>query len=400
VKPHPLLLSLQSIMRSPMFLTLVFASTVVSTSQARSFNVVFKFARPGAASPQAGLIHDKAGNLYGTTIDGGASGSGTVFKLTPAGKLTVLYTFTGGVDGGDPEGGVITDGKGNLYGTATLGGGPHPGCTNSCGVVYKIDSSGHESVLYAFTGESDGGGPVGGLIRDAQDNLYGTTNTGGANEWGTVFKLDASGNFTLLYTFKGTPDGAQPSAALLRDSAGNLYGTTSAGGPDGVGTVFKIDPSGNETILHSFSSGADGAFPLAPLSGDPQTLMYGTTSEGGAGNSGTIFQIDPNGNESVIHSFVGTDGANPEAGLLGVHGYLIGTASGGGKDHCGTVFALTPSKSIVVLHQFTCGADGEFPSAPLVLDGTGTAYGTTLGETDPICGVSGHDCGTVFKISR
>jgi uncharacterized repeat protein (TIGR03803 family) len=402
VKSHSLLLSLQPIVRSPLFLIrvalLVFSSIVAHTSQAQTFNVIFQFDKQGGASPQARLIHDPAGNLYGTTIDGGTGGSGTVFKLTPAGKRTVLYNFTGGVDGGDPAGGVITDGKGNLYGTTALGG-QHAGCTNSCGVVYKIDSTGHETVLYAFTGGSDGAGPVGELIRDAQNNLYGTTSTGGANEWGTVFKLDTSGNFTLLYTFKGTPDGAQPNAALLLDSAGNLYGTTSAGGSDDVGTVFKLDPSGNESILHSFSSGTDGAFPLAPLSGDPQTLMYGTTSEGGAGNSGTIFQIDSNGNESVIHSFVGTDGANPEAGLLPLRGYLLGTTSRGGADQCGTVFALTPSQTIKLLHQFTCGADGEYPSAPLVVDGAGTLYGTTLGETYPICGNTGLACGTAFKIS-
>ncbi|MGH3056147.1 MAG: choice-of-anchor tandem repeat GloVer-containing protein, partial [Gaiellaceae bacterium] len=247
---------------------------------------------------------------------------------------------------------------------------------------------------------SDGAGPEGGLIRDSENTLYGVTSTGGANEWGTVFKLDASGNFTLLYTFKGAPDGAQPTAALLRDSAGDLYGTTASGGPNNVGIVFKIDPFGNETILHSFSSGTDGAFPLAPLSGNPEALMYGTTSKGGTNNSGTIFQIDASGNESVIHTFIGTDGSDPEAGLLPVRGYLLGTTRGGGSDECGTVFALTPSRTVKLLHQFTCAADGEYPSAPLVVDGAGTVYGTTFGETDPVCGNTGLACGTAFKISR
>lgn len=367
-------------------------------SQNLSFSVPFTFDSKDGSNPQAALTRDNAGNLYGITVDGGSGAAGTLFRLSPSGKQIVLHNFAVGSDGSGPLAGVTLDGKGNIYGTTGAGG---TGCNAGCGVVYKIDSAGHYSVLYTFTGGSDGASPEANLILDAAGNIYGTTSSGGVTQGGgghgTAFELEANGVFDLLYTFQGTPDASNPTGNLIRDSAGNIYGTTTAGGFYDNGTVFKIDASGHETVLHSFDqSTTDGSSPFGGLSGDPATLLYGTTTGGGTNNDGTIFQIDASGNESILHSFTGPDGSFPEAALLSVQGYLLGTTSGGGKDSCGTVFAFTPAQGIEVLHQFTCGSDGGYPSAPLLLDGAGTMYGSTYGKYP----CTGSLCGTIFKLSR
>jgi uncharacterized repeat protein (TIGR03803 family) len=183
---------------------------------------------------------DAAGNLYGTAYVGGdpTCGCGTVFKLDPSGNATVLHAFTEGTDGGLPQAGLIRDAAGNLYGTTQIGG------SSNAGTVFKVDTAGNETVLYSFTGGADGGSPLGGVSRDAAGNLYGTTQLGGSPQLqaGTVFKLDTSGKLTALHTFTGGADGSNPFAGVIRDSAGNLYGTTAGGGDSGFGTVFKITP--------------------------------------------------------------------------------------------------------------------------------------------------------------
>src|ERR1039458_5027725 len=209
-----------------MLLWLGFALAAMATApvqaQTATETVLHHFASPPqGAYPEAGVVRDPAGNLDGTTVNGGAAGWGVVFKLDTAGRQTVLYNFTGGADGGNPSGGVIGDSAGNFYGT-TLNGG-----AASWGVVFKLDKSGHETVLYSFTGGTDGWNPSGGVIRDSAGNLYGTTQIGGAEGWGVVFKLDKSGQETVLYSFTGGTDGWNPSGGVIRDSAGNLYGTTS-----------------------------------------------------------------------------------------------------------------------------------------------------------------------------
>src|ERR1700691_419832 len=195
---------------------------------------------PKGANPNAGLIRDAAGNLYGTAVQGGAWNQGVVYKVDPAGHQSVLYAFTGGADGGSPNAGVIRDTAGNLYGTTTYGGAA-PGTTGS-GVVYKLNTAGQETVLYSFMGGTDGKWPFAGVILDSEGNLYGTTNSGGTagspcnSGCGVVYKLNASGQETVLYSFTGT-DGAGPYAGVIRDSAGTLYGTTFAGGT-GAGVVY------------------------------------------------------------------------------------------------------------------------------------------------------------------
>jgi uncharacterized repeat protein (TIGR03803 family) len=280
-----------------------------------------------------------------------------------------------GPDGGFPTGGLIRDAAGNLYGTTQLGGNTSSSCQfpGGCGVVFKLDPSGKETVLYTFTGGADGSLADAGLVRDSAGNLYGTTQFGGNTSaancvfygCGVVFKVDPSGNETVLYTFTGGADGLSPYAGLVRDSAGNLYGTTGYGGTTssscvvngslGCGVAFKVDPSGNETVLHAFTGGADGGFPLAglvraavPGNGSDlgaSTEFFGQTGFGGpnGGNgAGVVFKLDAAGNETVLHSFTGgTDGANPVYGyLLQSKGSLYGTASGGGAQGAGVVFQL------------------------------------------------------------
>jgi uncharacterized repeat protein (TIGR03803 family) len=258
-------------------------------------------------SPLAKLIRDSAGNLYGTGYSGGAFGAGTVFKVDPSGHETVLYSFTHGSDGSGPQAPVFRDLAGNLYGTTPFGG----GLSCDCGTVFKIDPSGNETVLYRFTNGTDGGFPAGGLIQDPAGNLYGGTRLAGDFSCyppygcGVVYKLDLSGNFTVLHTFTGGPtDGASPAGALTLDARGNLYGATSSGGvpcpgiANGCGTVFKLDLSGKVTLLHIFTEGhADGLVPYAGVLRDDGGNLYGTTSlEGGEHHllHGTVYKITLN----------------------------------------------------------------------------------------------------------
>jgi uncharacterized repeat protein (TIGR03803 family) len=286
-----------------------------------------------------------------------------VFRLSPTGTETILHTFSGGVDGRFPHAGLTRDAAGNLYGT-TVGGGPTSTCqfSNGCGVVFELircDSapSGYDfKVLHAFTG-SDGAQPAAGLIRDATGNLYGTATSGGAHGQGVVFKLSPGGTYTVLYSFTGGADGAEPIAGLVRDAAGNLYGTTQYGGatstcspPLGCGVVFKLSPTGTETVLHSFTRGADGAFPYAGLIQDAAGNLYGTAVAGGAtsgvcglGGCGVVFKLSPTGTETVLHTFTGGDGEGPEGDLIrDATGNVYGTASSGGPGGFGVVFKLTP----------------------------------------------------------
>jgi uncharacterized repeat protein (TIGR03803 family) len=306
--------------------------------------------------PIAGLVRDAAGNLYGTTFRGGASNYGTVFKVAADGNETVLYSFTGyPADGSYPSAGLVRDAKGDLYGTTAYGGSGN--CDLGCGTVFKLDTAGEETVLYSFTGTGgDGVNPYAGLVRDPRGQLYGTTDLGGASGAGTVFKVANSGKETVLYSFTGGADGGGPVYGyLVRDAAGNLYGTTAAGGSYackgeyGCGVVYKLNTAGKETVLHTFTgTDGDGYFPVAGLLRDAKGNLYGTTAYGGSGNCytgcGTVFKLDKAGNETVLHSFdSSTDGAYPYAGLVrDARGNLYGTTEAGGAYNYGVVFELTP----------------------------------------------------------
>jgi uncharacterized repeat protein (TIGR03803 family) len=270
--------------------------------------MLFSFGRSnGGAQPYAGLVRDAKGNLYGTTYGGG--GAGNVFELSPQSgggwTVTVLHTFTGSPDGSHPAASLILDSAGNLYGTTEYGGRPDGG-----GIVFEVDSSGKETVLYSFCSEAkcaDGKAPAAPLIRDSAGNLYGTTENGGIKacggySCGVVFRLDTHNKETVLYRFcskEKCPDGAFPVAGLIRDAAGNLYGTTSSRGLHDAGGVFKVDPATHqETVLYSFCSQngcEDGSDSVAGLTADPEGNAYGTTSLGGTPvcGCGTVFKISP-----------------------------------------------------------------------------------------------------------
>jgi uncharacterized repeat protein (TIGR03803 family) len=384
------------------------AVTLAAQVQAYRGRLLYSFTgTTDGEGPEASLVRDPAGNLYGATSLGGdpsctnwqGSTCGVVFRVTEAGKGAVLYSFTGTPDGASPLAGVVRDGAGNLYGTTWAG-----GVSGGCGALYEV-SKGNETVLYSFNG-TDGCQPVAGLIRDKAGNLYGTTNDGGPSGFGTVFKLDSSGNETVLHFFSGPPDGVAPLAGLVMDDGGNLYGTTWSGGT-GYGTVFEVDAGGTEKVLYSFAGEADGGYPYGSLVRDSKGTLYGTTEYGGPDNGtceggdypagcGTVFKVDATGKESVIYSFNGTpDGFYPLGGLLrDAQGRLYGTTFGGGDFAVGTVFVVTRTGREKLLHSFRGGAkDGASPYAGLIQDAKGSFYGTTYAG-------GSSNAGTVFKIER
>jgi uncharacterized repeat protein (TIGR03803 family) len=342
-------------------------------------------------SPQSGVIADSAGNLYGTTWVGGAYGYGEVFKLDTAGEFTVLYSFKGGADGGYPR--SLTWGRnGNLFGTTWRGG------TSDEGTVFKLDAAGNETVLYTFSGGLDGGEPAAGpVVLDAAGNIYGTTNSGGGT-LGVVFKLDTTGQETVLYTFPGGAYGATPDTSVIRDAAGNLYGTTAWGGTCwlylGCGVVFKLDPAGNYTVLHSFTD-LDGEKPEAGLIRDTEGNLYGTTWEGGGYSDGVVFKLAPDGTYTVLYSSSGRNGARFN-GILALDGIgnLYGTSYYGGSSDSGVIFKLDPEGNYRVLYNFkgTGGADSGNPAGGILLR-QGSIYGTATGGDN-----YGH--GVVFRLSR
>jgi uncharacterized repeat protein (TIGR03803 family) len=357
----------------------------------------------GGSSLYASLIMDAAGNLYGTAEFGGAHNSGVVFRLSPGatGRWTesVLYSFKGGTqDGATPHDSVVMDGSGNLYGATIAGGGGQ--CPGGCGIVFQLSpgSTGAwtETVVHRFTGGADGAAPFSNLIPDAAGNLYGATTAGGSSGRGTVYRLTPSGagtwNETVLYSFKGSPDGAAPDAAPVFDATGNLYGTTYSGGAANLGTVYELSPqaggSWNETVLHSFHGTSDGTDLFEGLILDAAGNLYGAAETGGSANCGVAFRLSPGAagwTETILHTFLGVnaqDGENPNALIFDPAGNLYGTTVGGGLYNPGTIFKVTPQPSgewtETVLYSFTGGNDGAYPSAGLIMDAAGRLYGTTL----------------------
>lgn len=291
----------------------------------------------------AGLIQGRDGDFYGTTGGGGALGYGTIFKIDASGNLTTLHSFSES-DGANPYAPLIQAADGDFYGTTSVGG-PSSNCYpyGGCGTIFKIDASGNFTLLHLFSGP-DGALSHSGLIQARDGNFYGVT-SGNATFPGTVFKMDPSGKVTVLHSFTCLDgDGCAPYGSLLQASDGSLYGTTSAGGAFNDGTVYKIDTSGNMTILHSFS-GADGSGPEASLIQAGNGDFYGTTW-GGASNDGTIFRMDASGNVTVLHSFSGTDGGAPFRRLvLGTDGNLYGTTMWAGPNRNGVIFRLNLASS-------------------------------------------------------
>lgn len=366
-----------------------------AAAQTYSYSVVYSFgAAPNDGSyPRAGLVLDGQGNLYGTTYGGGTFTYGTVFKLAAAGSESVLYSFAGSPDGEAPDAGLVIDGQGNLYGTTENGG------VSSLGTVFEVSPAGSETVLYRFEKVVKNGANPNGVVRDAQGNLYGTTHRGGdgSPSAGTVFKIDTAGDETVLHDFgvKNEGGGLYPRSNLVFDSQGNLYGTTAyevGGSPiDPGGTIFRIDETGNYALLYTFSS---VGYPLAGVVLDAQGNLYGTTYGAGGGH-GTVYKLDTNGNLTVLYSFTGKgDGSHPYGGVvMDAQGNLYGTTYKGGTAGDGTVYEVNTSGKETVLHSFTgAGGDGAYPYGDLVFDAAGNLYGTTeMGGADKL--------GTVFKLT-
>lgn len=410
----------------------VFASITAHAQNIKITLYSFTGVSGDGIGPASGLILDANGNLYGTTQFGGTSancsgGCGTVFKLSSAGTETVLHSFTGTStgDGANPVSGLVMDASGNLYGTTQLGG-TSVNCSAGCGTVFKIDTSGNESVLHSFAGGmADGANPTyGNLIIDSANNLYGVTLNGGASTnctsgCGIVFKIDSSGNETILHTFTNVSnasvlvDGANPSGSLLRDSAGNLYGTTQVGGGTfGAGTLYKLDPSNNETVLLLF--GTPSGLPAVPASGvimDASGNLFGTTMNGGTANDGTVFELSTSGTLTFLVPLAlsSSNGGFPLAGLvMDNKGNLYGTASQGSTGSCtistgsfvgcGAIFKIDKFHTEKVVHGFA-GPDGANPVGGLILDSKGYIYGTTVqGGASVGSAACPSGCGTVFKI--
>jgi len=392
--------------------------TALGQGHAQTETVLYNFGSQSGDghNPYAGLVRDKKGNLYGTTYGGGAHNYGTVFKLAPTGTETILHSFDyNGLDGYAPFGSLVLDKEVNLYGTTQLGGAYG---YFGYGTVFEVTPSRTETILHSFAQDGvDGGQPFAGLVFDKEGNLYGATYAGGDYNDGTVFELTPSGTETILHSFDfNGSDGYYPASSLVLDSKGNLYGTTTYGGPygcneDGCGTAFEVTPSGMETILHSFGASGDGSYPNGNLTRGKNGTLYGTTNTGGAYGSGTVFELTRSHGkwtETILYSFGynATDGIGPSPGVVSdKEGNLYGATIGGGNYGYGTVFELSPpaggsgSWAEKILWSFGNGTDGIYPEGGLVLDKQGNLYGTTIDGGAYGRAGKGLGYGTVFEVS-
>lgn len=356
-------------------LMLTFLSSVTTAVFGQTFSVLHDFgSQPGdPLSPQfSGIIAEgRDGNLYSTTPLGGSSrkckSCGTVFKITPPGTLTVLYSFDG-PHGATATGGLMLAKDGNFWGT-TAGGGDF-----LVGTAFKITPRGKLTVLHSFGYEQVPQAPP---IQGADGNFYGTTEYGGHGLVGAVYQLTPSGQFTTLYEFHYPNEARTPIAPLVQASDGYFYGTTSGGGTDApYGEVFKITSQGTLTPVHIFKA-TDGANPYAPVIQGSDGNLYGTTVFGGMNHNGVVFQVSPAGKFTVLHEFSGSDGANPYAGLVqAADGNFYGVASSGGSNNSGTIYRINSSGMLTVVHNFD-GAHGATPTVTLLQSKSGVLYGDT-----------------------
>jgi uncharacterized repeat protein (TIGR03803 family) len=355
-------------------LLLILLSTVTTGVSGQTFSVLYNFGSHTGdpLSPEfSGIIAEgRDGNLYTTTPLGGSSHNcscGTVFQITPTGKLTVLYSFDG------PHGAIATGGltlakDGNFWGTTAAGG------DFLVGTAFKITPQGKLTVLHSFSYEQVPQAPP---IQAKDGNFYGTAEFGGNGLVGDVYRLTPHGKVTPIYQFQQHKGAYAPIAPLVQATDGYFYGTTSRGGSDApYGEVFKVASQGKLTPVHIFKK-SDGANPYAPVIQGSDGNFYGTTVFGGANNSGVVFRVSAAGKSSVLHQFDGSDGANPYAGLVQARdGNLYGVASSGGSNNSGTIYRITSSGSFTVLHNFD-GAAGATPTVTLIQSKSGVLYGDT-----------------------
>jgi uncharacterized repeat protein (TIGR03803 family) len=393
-------------------LTLFAIALLVTVSSASTFKVFYTFSGKDGSFPNGDLLADSAGNLYGTAQFGGSSVYGVVFKLSPTGKETILYNFTGKADGGIPIGRVMMDKSGNLYGMTSLGG----DATCSCGTVYKLAPNGTLTVLHAFKGGKDGAQnqaqPELGLV-SIDGNFYGSASFGGDIGCdgnlgcGVVFKVSSAGKEKVLYRFDGKTNGAFPQD-VISDDAGNLYSTTGGSYISGNGgTIFKIDSAGKLTTLYTFTGTPTGVSPRwHPLRTNSGTFLGATQFGGsttncvaGSAGCGVVYSVNASGKERVLHAFYKNpnDGAEPSGGLLKAGSNLYGVTVYGGTINsnctfgCGVVYRASTTGRYLVLYRFTGGADGNYPSGSLAQDSAGNLYGATS--------AGGNGDGVIFKIT-
>ena len=404
---------------SEVVIGLALAIIAPQLAQAQTFNVIYRFTgHNSSAHPISGVTIDQHGNLYGTSAWGGIYNGGTAFELKPTQSgfiYSELHDFGGGTDGSFPWGGVTVGPNGSIYGTTATGG------TGIGGTVFNLRPPAtfcrsvlcpwDETVLYNFTGGSDGRNPQAGVVFDASGNICGTNVNGGGGSVGVVYEMTPSNGgwtYQLLYTFTNGQDGANPSSLLTFDSSGNIYGTAAAGGQPGCsgfgcGTVYKLTSSGSgwsEHTLYSFQDGSDGANPAAGVIMDTAGNLYGATP-GSNSNGGTVFQMNPSGGNwifNLAYDLTGV-GPGPVANLVRDRaGNLYGASWGDGLYGQGAVFKLTPANggwTYTSLHDFTGGADGGNAEGGLVMDSNGNLYGTTYQGGLSSCGY----CGVVFEIT-
>lgn len=354
---------------------------------------LYPFSASAGAQPQGGLAQDAAGNLYGTTYNAGPLRNGTVFSLRTNGVVTNLVVF-GSTNGAYPHAGLLLNTNGILYATAYLGGGNGSGN----GVVLCVATNGQNFTNLVTFYSTNGAYPVGGVIRDRAGNLYGTTAQGGFYDYGTVFKLDPTRGLTTLAIFNNT-NGATPSCTLVLDAAGYLWGTTPSGSGSAVyGTIFRIptnSPPNSLVAPFAVFAATNGSVPMAGLSLGPDGNLYGTTKYGGKHNYGTVYRVTPGGAITTLFSFSGGNGAYPVAALaLGSNGVFYGTTSGfTGNQYAGkgTVFRITTNGTLNTLAIFN-GTNGATPVGPVLQGLDGALYGTT-----EFGGAFGS--GTIFKLS-
>ena len=402
-------------------LVLVFTLGLPSPCAAQTGTVLHNFLQPltpnDGVSPQANLIQGADGNFYGTTYSGGSISYGTIFRVTPTGSITILHNFFDGTtanDGAKPAAGLVQGTDGNFYGTTYQGG------STGDGTVFQMTPSGTVTILHSFhdgTVTGDGAYPTAGLVQGKDGNFYGTTSQYGTNFAGVLFKVTPTGAETILYQFGGpmvnnTTPPAVPLGGLILATDGNFYGTTSqGGGSNGTtagGTIYRLTPAGMVTTVHSFSTTAAGTYPECTLA-QVGASLYGTCMFGGAFNQGTAFKMTMTGVVTALHSFgdsaVANDGAYPVAGLLPASdGNLYGTTPNGGVSQ-GTLFRLTPAGAETILHIFgdgTVAHDGTAPLAALIQGRDGNVYGTASTGGYPTDGLSFYQfthAGTIFKWS-
>jgi uncharacterized repeat protein (TIGR03803 family) len=379
---------------------------VALTAAAQSFDVLFTFpevdSSPGGGNP-ASLMLGTNGNFYGTSVNLGAEGWGAIYQMTPSGAITPVYSFTNGssYDGSNPYAGLAQGTNGLFYGMAQAGG------SNGCGTIFEVESNGTFTSLYSFarlratiTGlltNKDGSAPVSALVLGTNGNFYGTAEAGGTNSFGTLFEVTHQGKVTVLHSFSNTADGGTPLARLLQFTNGNLYGTAAGGGTNGYGTVFQVTAAGHVTPIYSFTNGVDGATPEGALINGEDGQLYGTCSAGGTNGTGTIFKITPAGVLTPLYSFsAGTnypgtegveneynaDGINPKTILLGSDNNIYGVAYYGGANGAGSVFQFAKGGGLMVAHSFddvsgSANSDGANPIS-LLQGPNGKFYGTAF----------------------